>query len=146
MTEIQGRTESEHEVALREWFREQTKASPDNLEAAARLLIGLVTGLLGVLFGVLALAAKTPPAYLQLLSVRWAGVSAIVFLLLGLMAALVVVLPARLHEYPGRPDKQREQFAGLLLRKSRALLVAIGAFAAGLVALGAVLILALVNV
>ena len=53
------REETSEEKKLREWFEAQALESPKNLEDAARLLIGLVTGLLGALFGVLTVSAET---------------------------------------------------------------------------------------
>ena len=63
---ISIREENSEEKKLREWFETQSLDSPKNLEDAARLLIGLVTGLLGALFGVLTVSAETLPAYLSL--------------------------------------------------------------------------------
>ena len=116
---------------------------PDNLESTARLLIGLVTGLLGVLFSVLALAAEKTPRYLGAPSVRGLGIAAVALLLSSLLAALVVVLPWRWQGSSARPDVQQEVFAGMLRRKATALYTAVVLFALGLMALGAVLVLAL---
>lgn len=139
------REETPAEAAQREWFEKQVLAAPDNLEAAARLLIGLVTGLLGVLFGVLTVASDKPPAYLSLPVVRQLGVVTVAFLLLGLLAALVVVLPRRVVAASTRPESQSAAFNQLLRRKSYALTVATVAFGLGLVALGSVLVLALLT-
>ncbi len=57
------REETSEEKKLREWFETQALESPKNLEEAARLLIGLVTGLLGALFGVLTVSAETLHTY-----------------------------------------------------------------------------------
>ncbi len=139
------REETPAEAARRKWFEKQVLASPDNLEAAARLLVGLVTGLLGLLLGVLTVASDPLPGYLRLPSVRALGVAAVVLLLLGLLAALVVVLPRRVVAASTRPESQAAAFERLLRRKATALAVATAAFGLGLAALGAVLVLALLT-
>ncbi len=141
-----GRKETEGERALREWFDKQALAAPDNLEAAARQIITLVTSLLTILLAVLAVAGDPLPAYFAYPTVRWLGVMGVVLLLLALAAALGVVFPFREAVQSARPDEQQAAFARLLQRKSRFLQVAAIAFFLGLVALGSVLIIALLTV
>jgi hypothetical protein len=95
--------ETSEEKKLREWFETQALESPKNLEEAARLLIGLVTGLLGALFGVLTVSAETLPAYLSLSAVKWCGILAVVLWLLSLLCALVVVTPRRWQSDASKP-------------------------------------------
>ena len=140
------REETPAEAAQRKWFEKQVLAAPDNLEAAARQIIGLVTGLLGVLFGVLAVASDPLPAYLSSPGIRGAGVASVVLLLLGLVTALIVVLPSRITVSSAKPEDQAAAFNQLLQHKSRALRVAVIAFALGLIALGVALVLALFTV
>ncbi|MCS6911050.1 MAG: hypothetical protein NZM11_10885 [Anaerolineales bacterium] len=139
------RPETPEEARLRQWWAEQAVTAPDNLEAAARQIIGLVSGLLGVLFGVLTLAAEPLPVYLQRDDVKFAGVAAIVLLLLALLAGLAVVFPQSVAVPRARPDEQAAQFAALLGRKSGALGLAAVCFGLGVVALGAALIIALLS-
>jgi hypothetical protein len=120
-------------------------ASPDTLEAAARTVLGLITGLLGVLFAVLAVASDPLPGYLRLPLVRGLGVVTVTALLVALVGALSVVLPRRVRVASARPDEQADAFQRLLARKSRWLAVAVIAFGLGLVALGASLIVALLR-
>ena len=68
--------ETEEEKALYDWFAKQALTSPHRLEAAARTIIGLVTALLGALFGVLAVADDPLPSYFWLPVVRPLGVAA----------------------------------------------------------------------
>ena len=145
-TVVSSHPETAAEAAQREWFEKQVLASPDNLEEAARLIIGLVTGLLGVLYGVLALASEKLPHYLQLPVVRALGVATVVLLVLTLLEALIVVLPLRMVAASGKPETQAAAFADMLRRKSFALTLSVASFAIGLVALGAVLIIALLTV
>ncbi len=142
---LEEHTESPKEKALREWFAEQALASPDTLDAAARLLIGLITGLIGVLFGVLTVTAEAGkmPAYMGLPAVRWLGVISVAALLAALLAALNVVLPRELRVASARLDEQEAAFADLLRAKSRWLRAAAIAFGLGVFALGVVLVVAL---
>ena len=145
-TVVNTRPETAAEAAQREWFEKQVLASPDRLEEAARLIIGLVTGLVGLLYGVLAIESEKLPAYLQLPLVRGLGVVTVVLLVLALLEALIVVLPLRLVAASARPKTQAAAFADMLRRKSAALTLSVASFAIGLVTLGAVLIIALVTV
>jgi hypothetical protein len=142
---VEDRPESAEEKAMREWFAEQALASPDTLDAAARLLIGLITGLVGVLFGVLTVTAEAGkmPAYMALPSVRWLGVISVAALLAALLSALNVVLPRKKSYAPARLDQQEDAFTELLKIKSRWLRAATVAFGVGVFALGIVLVVAL---
>jgi hypothetical protein len=140
------REETPEEAALRDWFDQQALAAPDNLEAAARLIITLVTTLIGLLLGVLAVAGEPLPGYFQYPSVRWLSVAAVGLLLIALAAALVVVFPFRQAVDRQRPSAQQVAFQQLLGRKSAALRVAAVCFGLGLLALGSVLVIALLVV
>ncbi|MBN8580181.1 MAG: hypothetical protein J0L96_05880 [Anaerolineae bacterium] len=139
------REETSEEKKLREWFETQALESPKNLEEAARLLIGLVTGLLGALFGVLTVSAETLPAYLSLSAVKWCGILAVVLWLLSLLCALVVVTPRRWQSDAGKPETQSQVFKDLLSYKSRWLRDAVLLFGGGVIALGIVLVVALTS-
>ena len=143
---VEQHLETPKEQALREWFAKQALASPGTVEAAARTIIGLVTGLLSILFGVLAVAGDPLPSYLWTPWVRPLGVTVVVTLLIALICALVVVLPRKVAVSHHQPEEQAKARQALLARKSRWLKVAIVAFGAGLVALGAVVIVALLRV
>lgn len=142
---ISTREETSEEKKLREWFETQKLESPKNLEDAARLLIGLVTGLLGALFGVLTVSAETLPAYLSFTSVKVCGVLAVVLWLLSLLYALVVVMPLKRRSNSGMPKTQSEAFKSMLEQKSNWLISSVILFASGVIALGVVLIVALAN-
>ena len=143
MRVLSVREETPAEAEMRHWFAGQALASPDTLEAAARLIVSLVTGLLTLLFGVLAVAGDPLPAYLGYGLVRALGVVCVVALLAALGAALAVILPRRLEADPARPQTQADAFAGLLARKAGWLRGAVVAFGLGVAALGLALIVAL---
>ena len=139
------RVESPSEQEMRDWFAKQMLESPQNLEQGARLLIGLVTGLLSVLFGVLALAQNPVPAYLHLPYVRYLGAVAVVCVLVGLVAALDVVLPREWRFKPAKPASELETFHQIVRYKARALTVASVAFGAGIAVIALALVLALLT-
>jgi hypothetical protein len=139
------REESAEEKRVREWFETQALESPKNIEDAARLLIGLVTGLLGALFGVLTVSAEKLPAYLSIPSVKWCGVIAVALWLLSLLAGLFVVTPRRWVSNAGRPDTQTQTFRELLKYKSAWLTTSVILFGAAVIALAIVLITALLS-
>ena len=139
------REENQEEKKLREWFETQSLESPKNLEEAARLLIGLVTGLLGALFGVLTISAEKLPAYLSLPSIKLFGVAAVGLWLLSLLCGLVVVTPRKWQSDAGRPDKQKMVFGQMLSHKSTWLKASTILFGLAIIALGIVLITALLS-
>lgn len=140
------REENAEEKRLRAWFEAQALESPKNIEEAARLLVGLVTGLLGALFGVLTISAEKLPAYLSLPLVKWSGMAAVALWLASLLAGLVVILPKKWQSVPGRPDRQAQTFRDLLKRKAAWLTAAVICFGLAVVALAVVLVTALWSV
>ncbi len=122
------------EEALHAWFAEQEKDPTKNLDEAARQIIGLVTGLYTVVFGILAFAADPVPAYLAHTSVRVLGVLAVVGYLTALLGALVVVVPSAYHYASASQTQRKQAFDALMQRKSWALRVALGAFGVASVA------------
>ncbi|HEY3342909.1 MAG TPA: hypothetical protein VGK81_12860 [Anaerolineae bacterium] len=144
-TVISTRAESAEEEALRKWFDQQRLNSPTNLEDAAKLIIGLISGLLTVMFGVLAIAQKDLPGYLANPAVRWLGALVVALLFISLASALVVVLPFRTSTKSDQPQDQRQAFEGLLERKAIAITVTAVAFGLGIAALAAALVVALLS-
>ena len=137
------REETQHEQLIRNWFDKQALASPDTLDAAAKLLVSLVTGLLTVLFGVLAVAEDPLPAYLGSWAVRLPGMGCVLALLGALLCGLAALWPQRMEVHAGLPDEQAEAFSGLLKRKAGWLRAAEIAFGLGVVLLGLALIVIL---
>jgi hypothetical protein len=139
------REETSEEKKIREWFETQALESPKNLEEAARLLIGLVTGLLGALFGVLTVSAEALPAYLSLSTVKWSGILAVALWLFSLLSALAVVTPRRWQSDAGQPETQNQVFKKMLNYKAGWLRVSVILFGAAVIALGIVLVIALLQ-
>jgi hypothetical protein len=137
------REETQEEKLLRRWFDEQALASPEVLDAAAKLLVGLVTGLLTVLFSVLAVAEDPLPAYLGSWAIRLLGTWCVLALLCALLCALAALWPRRMAVDAARPVDQAKAFAGLLDRKAGWLKAAEITFGLGVVLLGLALIVVL---
>ncbi len=131
---------SAEDKALIDFFAGLRRNSLDTLEAAARQLIGLVTTLLGLFFGVLAF--KDEPAYLNTLTIQVIGTLSALGYLVTLFTALAVVLPRELNIPQYDLTAMRELLADLYKHKSRYLNMAQFSFAFGTLALFA-LILAL---
>jgi hypothetical protein len=137
------RDETEGEKALAAWFAEQALASPGNLEVAAREIVGLVTGLLGLLLGVLSVSGDPLPSSLWLPWMRPLGAIAVACLFLALLCALAVLWPRRTAVSSRRPDRQKAAFDRMLAWKAWGLRAAAIAFGLGVGLLGAILIVAL---
>jgi len=140
------REENTEEKKLREWFETQSLESPKNIEDAARLLIGLVTGLLGALFSVLTISAEKLPAYLSLPLIKVFGVGAVGLWLTSLLCGLVVVTPRKWQSDAGKPDTQNQVFKEILKYKSAWLRASVILFGIAIIALGIVLTTALLSV
>jgi len=135
--------ESPAQAALHAWFSAQRLQSVDNLEAAARQIIGLCTTLLGLLLALLALAETPLPAYMRWSGVPWLGGAGALALLAALLCALSVVLPRPTAVLPNAPADQQAAFEALLARKRRGLWWAVVAFGLAMLCLAALIVVAL---
>ncbi len=131
----EARPETPQEAALRRWFEEQEQASLGHLEAGARQIIQLVTALYGLIFGVLALGSDRLEASLHDRWVIIPGMTAVLAMLVALLAALVVVLPLFAYTYsPHKPAEQQRAYRQMLKRKAMGLRLTVAGFAIGLAA------------
>ena len=140
---VEQHAETKEEKALADWFAAQALGSLDTLEAAARTILGLVTGWMGLLLGVLSLGETPLPAYLWNTPVRALGAAAVGCLLAALGCALAVLLPRRLALSSHRPDRQARAFDKMLAHKSRWLKATVIAFGLASFLLGIILVVAL---
>ena len=106
------------ETALDDWFQKQRLASVDNLETAARQIIGLSSTILTVLLGLMALTEETLPSYMAKPSIQWISWIGLIGLAAGLACALMVVYPRPIHT-TNSPEDQQNDFDALLAFKSR---------------------------
>lgn len=105
----------------------------NNLEAAARQLIQLVTAFYGVIFGIISLGSSEVAAALTQRSVTLWGALSILTLLVALIASLVVIAPLPSQYRPNSPSDRREAWERMVARKANSLLIATCAFGIGLV-------------
>jgi hypothetical protein len=126
--------ERDEDRELRTWFDDQVKRNLDRLEAGAKTITQLVTGLYGVLFAVLALSDQ--PAYLQQPGVQVWGTISLVALFLALCAALVTVFPWRYTYQQDNLTQMQRVFKWMHRVKSWSLGIALGLFLLGIGSLG----------
>lgn len=134
------REESSEEKKIREWFETQTIESPKNLEEAARLLISLVTGLLGFIFGVFTFSNLNMSSFLALPLIKVCGVIALTLWLLSLVSGLFVVLPRPWFTNANYPSSELVIFKKVLRYKSNWLTISAVSFGIAIIALGTILI------
>ncbi|MBA3944334.1 MAG: hypothetical protein H0X37_07195 [Herpetosiphonaceae bacterium] len=126
--------ETASDRARREWFEEQEKKNTDRLEDGAKTITTLVTGLYGVLFGVLALS--THPEFLKRPSVQWLGTAGVVVFFLALLAALTTTYPWPNLAQRDNVTEMEAAYTALVKRKVWSLSVALVAFVVGTLLLG----------
>lgn len=140
---VRQRAPTPDEEALHRWFEEQEKDPPKPLEEGAKQIISLVSALFSVVFGILALADNPLPVYLTQLPVRVLGAVAVLAYLVGLLAALVVVLPGAYRHAAASQTQRLAAFRALMRRKVIGLRLALAAFALGSVAFAALFLVVL---
>jgi p-aminobenzoyl-glutamate transporter AbgT len=83
----------------------------DFLDGAAKRLIELTTGLLGVLFTITAFGDKFPPPYLKHNDVaNGMAVVTLVFYIVAMLLGMLVIQPRKYPRYPHNLGKMREVF------------------------------------
>lgn len=138
------KTFSKEEEELLSFFASIKKDSLQTLEEAARQLIGLVTTLLGVFFGVLAISGDSS-ATLVSTDVKIVGAISLVAYMLALWFALEVVMPRRLEVPAQNLTAMRSLLAELFERKSSSLFRAQTSFTVATLALMTVTMLLLIK-
>lgn len=133
---------SPEDEALLSFFRGLERGSLEAIEAAGRQLIGLVTTLIGLFFGVLAF--QDSPAYMGAIEVRLLGVLALIALFASLYFCLQLLLPRRILTNV-ELGEMRRALSELLAHKSSALTWAARTFGAGVFCLLALTFLLLVR-
>jgi hypothetical protein len=120
------------EERLIETFDELRKGQLEFLDQAGKRIIELSTGLLGLLFAVVAFGDDFPPPYLAgNPTAQWEAVSVLALLVIALLAGVITVQPKR-YKFP-RADlgRMRQELETILTFKSRWMKVATWAFFLG---------------
>ncbi len=142
-TAANPRLETTEEENLRKWFEAQQLDSIKNIEAGATALTGLNTGLLGLLFTVVAITGDLP-SYVS--KVGGMAIAAVTFWLVSLVAALGVLIPGRWMLSLGKPNAQKTLFENMRSRKEGWMLAAAIFFGLGVLMLWLALVTALMTV
>lgn len=132
VVDLGERLPTPEEVQLLTFFDTAEAKSLEALEAAARQIITLVTGLLGLVFGVLALNQADLPGELAGPLVVALALLTLLGLAAALFAALAVVIPQRHDLRAGSLDDRRLLYGRLLASKSNRLYAATVAFGSGM--------------
>ncbi len=133
---IDGHELSEEQKRLLALVDELRKGQLTFMDEAGKRIIELCTGLIGVLFAVLAFGGNFPPPYLAGSPVaRALAVAAVLLLLLALLVALYAVQPRRYDDYPHNLTRLGEELKKMMDHKVHWVRVAGGLFYAGCLAL-----------
>jgi hypothetical protein len=90
------------------------------LDQAGKRIIELSTGLLGILFAVIALGDKFPPTYLQgNLPAKGLTVAAVVLYLVALVVAVLGIQPRDYQRYRHNLSKMRDELTRMVNYKAR---------------------------
>jgi hypothetical protein len=125
------------ERARREWFEEQERKNVERLEEGAKSITTLVTGLYGVLFGVLAL--NDQPNFLQRSTVQWFASISIAAFFIALLMALVTTYPWPTRAQRDNLTEMEIAYAALVRRKLNSLRISLILFLIGTLFLGALI-------
>ncbi len=96
---------------LKAVFDELRKNQVTNLNEAGKRVIELSTGMLGILFAVVAFGKDFPPPYLQDRPAQILAVVALLFFFLALLAGVLCVQPQEYRDYPNNLDGMRQELA-----------------------------------
>ena len=135
---------TDEEKEQSKWFAEQRRGSVDTLDNAAKLIVGLISGMLTLLFGILALSSEPGklPFYITFAWVRWVAMLGVVGLLISLGTGLAAIMPRKWEINPNQPRTEAAAFSEMLQTKSNYLTWCIRSFGAGMALIGLVLIVA----
>lgn len=115
-----------HLLAL---FDELEGKQLDFIDEAAKRLIELTTGLLGVLFAITTFGDKFPPPYLEdNTPAKVLAVVTLAFYIVAMLMGMLALQPRKYPRYPHNLDKMREVFNTIRATKARWLRWAGGAF------------------
>lgn len=131
------------ESQLRTRFEQWEAESLKNLEEGARQIIQLVSALLGVMLGALALGDEKFAATLQKPLVIFLAALVLLAWLGALLTALAVIIPSEFRPRRASLDDLHATHRALLQNKSQWLYWAVGAFGAGVVAFALLLFILL---
>lgn len=143
LPEIEASPTDSSDERLYNWFLDVEKEIIKTFEDAARQLIGLITALLGLFFGVLAFGDNPP--FLSFLEIKILGVLSSCAFLAALFAALWVICPQKIDIPLSNLTRMRQIRKEIYDRKSRNLKISLIIFAFGVICLLGVIIRLLIG-
>lgn len=105
-------------LRLKALFDELRKNQLTLLGDAGKRVIELSTGMLGIIFAVIAFGKDFPPPYLQDAVTKNLAVGVLLSFLLALLAGFMCVQPREYKDYPNNVSKMREQLTERLRVKA----------------------------
>jgi hypothetical protein len=141
--EVTAHAATAEDRRLYAFFDTLEQDSLKHLEDAARQIIGLVTALLTLAVGLLALGGEPVAPLLATWPVLAAGGVTLAALLLALIAALDVVLPAAYRYRAASLTDRRAAYDQMLARKANGLRAAVVFFGIAMLGLAALIVLLL---
>jgi hypothetical protein len=119
MTTQMSKPPTESQERLNELFDEMDKKQFDFFDQAGKRIIELCTGILGLLFAVIAFGEDFPPPYLEAKPFsQWLAAGVLVLLVLALLCAVLTVQPRKYIFYEHNLTKMREEWEKLFTHKS----------------------------
>ncbi len=131
-------TPAESQLVAR--FAQWEAESLTNLESGARQIIQLVSALLGVMLGTLALGDEKFATALQIPLVIVLASLILFAWLVALLAALAVVIPSEFLTRRASLDDMHATYQTLLQQRNMRLSIAVVAFGSGIVAFGGLIL------
>lgn len=123
---------SPEDERLIETFDELRKGQLEFLDQAGKRVIELSTGLLGLLFAVVAFGGDFPPPYLTgNPTVQWEAISVLALLVIALLAGVITVQPRKYNFPKADLGRMRQELETILTFKSRWMKMATWAFFLG---------------
>jgi hypothetical protein len=115
----QGKPLSDADKRLKALFDEMDKQQFEFFDQAGKRIIELSTGLLGVLYAVIAFGDKFPPPYLQGNAVvQWLTLGILVVLVGALLCAVLTIQPRKYKFYESNLTGMRAEWQKLFTHKS----------------------------
>ena len=102
------------------------------IDEANKRIIELSTGLLGLLFAVIAFGKDFPPIYLRSnLSIRWLVIFVVIVLILALLSSVLGVQPHKYSYYENNLTEMRKEMNRAIIHKTRWMRIATWLFFLG---------------
>ena len=138
---VDGRQPSDEEKSLKSFFNELMIGQVTFLDEANKRIIELVTGLLAVLFAVIAFGKDFPPPYMQDTFPKVIAIAVMGIFLVSMLLALIGVQPKVYDKYDHNLTEMRVELEKIVKYKSKLFSWASWSFFAGCLLLAGLIII-----